>query len=257
MATAATLKADGASSVQYLGPNVPAYVGIVELVKNLLPQVGIEFAGSTLYPVEATDYTQYVASAYGSGADSVNVTFINSASVPAFVNAVEGGGYSFADTPTATFGSTVKPSVLQGQLSGRLDGLYVINAGQTPTDTSLPGIATFHSEVAAAGTPPEYTDAAPAVWTGVHAIARILATAEGDVTQASTVLAAARSAGPVQMPGWTPFDWSKPALPGDLAAAFPRYFNATVWISKIVNNAEVSAVSGPAPFTGPITLTAP
>ena len=61
-------------------------------------------------------------------------------------------------------------------------------------------------------------------------------------------------AGPIDYPGWTPFDWSKPALPAALAKNFPRYFNATFWVSKIVDNQEVSAVSQPVPFTGPVTF---
>jgi hypothetical protein len=40
-----------------------------------------------------------------------------------------------------------------------------------------------------------------------------------------------------------------------LSTSFPRYFNATLWASKIVDNKEVAAVSAPFAFTGPVTLT--
>ncbi|MGQ0629559.1 MAG: ABC transporter substrate-binding protein [Sporichthyaceae bacterium] len=251
---AAVAKAEGKTSMQYLGPDVPAYVGLLEIVKQLLPTIGMEFKGSTLYPVTATDYTQYVASAYEADADAVNVVLISSQSVPAFVNAVDGGGYSFDDTLTTTFGTTFKPSVLEGPAANKLDGVYILNGGQTPTDTSLPAIKTFQDELAANGGGVEFNDTALAGWVGVHVIAEVLKTATGDLTAPATLIAALKAAGPINYPGWTPLDFSKPALPGALAEALPRFANNTVWVSKIVDNKAVSAVTAPQPFTGPVTL---
>ncbi|WP_019876602.1 ABC transporter substrate-binding protein [Sporichthya polymorpha] len=255
VAGGALLKATGATSVQYLGPNVPAYVGLLDLVKQLLPQVGIEFKGSTLYPVDATDYTQYVTSAYESGADSVNVTFVTSAGIPAFVNAIEGGGYSLDETPTTTFGSTFSPDVLDdSRVAKGIEGMYVINSGKTPTDDSLPGVKRFHDEIEAAGTEVEYTDAALSVWVSVHTIADLLSKAEGDVTAPVTLTKALETAGPIEHDAWTPFDWSKPALDAPLSEKFPRYFNPHFWASRVVNGKAVAAVEQPARFTGPVTL---
>jgi ABC-type branched-subunit amino acid transport system substrate-binding protein len=254
-AAAAIIKSAGGGSVAYIGPNLPAYAGLMQLTGSLLPSMGMKLKNSTIFPVSATDYTQYVASAYGSGASGVVPVLAAAGTVPAFVNAVSGGGYSFAKTPTVLAGTTFSPSVLTGQLKGKLDDVYVINAGQTPTDTSLPGIKTFHQEVEAAGTPLEYKDTSLGAWVGVHVIAQLLAKATGDITAPATLIAAMKAAGPISYPGWTTFDWSKPALPAPLAKVFPRAFNTTFWVSKIVNNSEVSAVSAPVPFTGPIPLT--
>ena len=220
-----------------------------------MPSVGVEFHGSTVYPVDVTDFSQYATTAYGSGAKGVFPFFPSSATVPAFVNAVSGGGFSFRTTPTVFTGVLFRPSLLDGQLKNKLDGTYVVSEGQTPTDTSLPGIKKFHDEVDGAGTPLEYTAAALEAWVGVHVIAQVLANAPGDVVQPKTLIDAMKAAGPIDCPGWTTFDWSKPALPAPLAANFPRYFNTNVWVSKVVDNKLVSAVSSSEPYTGPITLT--
>jgi ABC-type branched-subunit amino acid transport system substrate-binding protein len=253
-AAGAIIKSAGGSSVAYIGPNLPAYAGLMQLTGSFLSSMGVKLKNSTVFPVTATDYTQYVASAYGSGASGVVPVLAAAGTVPAFVNAVSGGGYSFAKQTTVLAGTTFSPSVLTGQLKNKLNGVYVINAGETPTDTSLPGIKQFHQEVEAAGTPLEYKDTSLGAWVGVHVIAQLLAKATGDVTQPATLIAAMKSAGPISYPGWTTFDWSKPALPGPLGKALPRAFNATFWVSKIVNNTVVSAVSAPVPFTGPIPL---
>lgn len=159
VAAGVALKAAGASSVRYLGPNVPTFSGLAQLVKGLLPAAGPKFNGVSLFPITATDYTQYVTDAYGSGAGGVDVTLTTAATVPALVNAVQGGGFSFVKTPTALLGTTFRPSILKGQLANKLNGVYVVNSGETPTDTSLPGIKTFHDEIAAAGKSVEYDDA--------------------------------------------------------------------------------------------------
>ncbi len=254
VAAGAVLKAGGASSVQYLGPNVPAYVGLIELVKQLLPKVGIEFKGSTLYDVSVTDFNQDVAEAYESGADAVNALFTTSQQVPAFLNAVDSGGYSFEKTPTTSFGSTFKPSVLEGQAAGKLNGFYIVNGGQTPTDTSLPDIKRFHDEVGAAGEQIEFNDSALAAWSGVHMIADVLADAGGDVTSPQVLRDALKGAGTINPLGWVPVDYSKPALPAPLSDALPRFASALVWVSKIENNKAVTAVCGPVAFTGPVEL---
>jgi ABC-type branched-subunit amino acid transport system substrate-binding protein len=254
-AAAATAKAAGAGSVAYLGPNVPAYSGLLELTKGLLPSVGVTLAGNTTYPPRATDYTQFVATAYGSKADAVVPVLTADSTLPAFVNAVGQGGYSFKDTTTILAGTTFTPSALESsQLKDKLNDVYVVNAGQTPTDTSLPGIRTFQDEVAASGEKVEFNDTALQAWVGVHVIAQVLAKGSGDIALPATLIAAMKSAGPINYPGWTPFDWSKPALPAPLATSFPRYFNATVWVSKIVDNKMVTAVGAPVAFSGPITL---
>ena len=71
VAGGSVLKAAGSTKVQYLGPNIPAFVGLMQLVEALLGGAGVKFNGTTFYPVTATDYTQFAASAYGSGADGV------------------------------------------------------------------------------------------------------------------------------------------------------------------------------------------
>jgi branched-chain amino acid transport system substrate-binding protein len=252
-AAAAVAKAKGAKSIAYLGPNVPAYSGLIQLTKGLLQGVGVQLKGSTTYNPTATDYTQYAATAYGSGANAVFPVLTAAGTLPAFVNAVEGGGYSFDKTFTVLAGSTFTPSALDGQLKGKLNGVYVINSGQTPTDTSLPGIKTFHDEVAASGEKVEFDDSALEAWVGVHVIADLLGKSTEPITSA-TLVAAMKAAGPINFPGWTPFDWSKPALPAPLSTSFPRYFNATTWVSKIVDNKLVAATDAPFGFAGPVTL---
>jgi ABC-type branched-subunit amino acid transport system substrate-binding protein len=256
VAGGSVLKAAGATKIQYLGPNLPAFVGLMKLVSSILPTTGAAFNGDTLFPVAATDYSQYVTSAYGSGADGVVPILTTSGTLPAFVNAVAGAGFSFTKNPTVLSGTLLNPDDLTGQLKDKLNGVYVYNIGQTPTDESLPGIKTYHDELAAAaGEQVPYKDSGLEAWVGVHVIAQILAKTSGDITSPAVLIAAMKAAGPISYPGWSTFDWSKPALPAPLSAALPRYFTTQVWVSKIVDNQEVAAVSDFAPFSGPITLT--
>ena len=256
VAAGSLLKATGARTVHFMGPNMPSFSGFVELVSGLLPSLGVDVDGTTLFPVEASDFTQYVASTYGSDADGVIPFLISGATVPGFVNALDAGGYSLNDKPTVVNGPLFRSSLLDDpKLKGRLDGLYMVSAGQTPTDESLPGIKTYHQELADLGGEIDYSTTGLQAWVGTHVIADLLKKASGDPTDPATLIAAMESAGPITYPGWTTFDWSKPALPAPLADAFPRYFNTNTWVSKVEDNELVSATTDEASYTGPITLT--
>lgn len=254
-AQAAVLKAAGATSVEFAGPNNPAYLGLVELTKSLLPQVGIKFQGNVNFARDATEFTQTAAQIYNSGADGYAPFVTNTVALPAFVKAVNDAGEKFGEDPTVINGAIFTPSVLDDELKGKLEGLYVLHSGQTPTDTALPGIKAYHDQVAALGGEKiEYTDTGLQSFVGVHVIADLLKKATGDVAAPAVLVDAMRKAGPINYPGWTPFDWSKPALPGPLAKIFPRYFNTTFYVSQVKDNKLVTVVDAPVQFTGPITL---
>jgi ABC-type branched-subunit amino acid transport system substrate-binding protein len=252
VAAAAVVKSAGAEAVQYLGPDTADYRDALATARGLLGEVGIRVKGSTLYPA-GPGISDSVAKAYRSGADAVVVDFASTTAVPAFATALDRGGFSFRDTPTATLGTTFRPSVLTGDVADALDGLFVVNGGQTPTDDRLPAIKTFHQEYAVSSGRIEYTDAALAAWVGVHAIAKVLRGAPGDITRADT-LREALAKSPIDYPGWMPFGFSAPALVGALGDAFPRVGSNTTWVSRVAGDRLVAAVDEPQPFTGPVEL---
>lgn len=249
VAAAAVLKAEGAASVHYMGPDLPAYKEAVDTAEDLLAEVGVEFGGSTVYRVAATSLDDVVAEAYDAGADGVVVTLLTREAVPAFAHALTRLGS--ARLPTAAIGTSFRPSALEGRTAEQLAGVHLVHGGQTPSDDSLPAIKNFQLEYATQSGPIEYTDGALAAWIGVHAIAKLLRGAPGDITSPLT-LRQALAKGPIDTPGWMPFDWSKPALVGRLGKAFPRLGTNTVWVSRIQRGQVVPAVDEPQPFTGPI-----
>lgn len=252
VAAAAVLKAQGVGSVQYMGPDLPAYKEAVDTAEDLLAEVGVEFRGSTVHPVDAGPLEPVVKEAYDAGADGVAVTLVSSQSVSAFAHARTRLG-SAAGLPTAALGTSFPPSALQGRIGAQLAGIHVVNGGHTPSDAALPAIKNFQQEYATQSGTIEYSDNALAAWVGVHAIAKLLRGADGDITSPLT-LRQALAKGPIDTPGWMPFDFSRPALVGDLGKAFPRLGTNTVWVSRIERRGLVPAVDEPQPFTGPIEL---
>lgn len=249
---AATLQAEGATSVQLLGPDTRDFKETLEVARGLLP-AGVALKGSTLYPLDGDGFSDDIERAYGGGADAVGVVFAGSRSVSEFAGTVERARISLGKTPTATLGTTFRPSALGGGAGKGLDGLLVVSGGQTANDDKLPSIRTFQLEYATQSGQVEYTDLALAAWVGVHAIAKVLRKATGDITTAQS-LRRALAVGPIDFPGWMPFDFSAPALTGELGQEFPRVGTSTVWVGKVSDGRLRSYVTEPQPISGPIEL---
>lgn len=190
-----------------------------ELVEAAAEGVGLDSAGIVLVPGSGvTDYAPFVQQVKERGADCVLV-LLGPAGLQGVYKAAGALGVDaqFAGT-VFSFGESEAQAVGE---SG--DGIWVVSPFASPADTSVPGIAKYNEELAAAGIDVEdivlRRSAGLNAWLAVYAAAEVARSIEGEVT-AAAMIDAMESSGPIELEGL--LTWDPSTLGGSELGRFPR-----------------------------------
>lgn len=213
-------QADGAEKYVFASIDLPIGIRQGEYAEKVARNIGLEVAPMIKIPGQGvTDYAPYAQQIKDSGADAATVA-LGPAGFQAFVKAADSIGLTARLSGTAfTFGQSEGAGV--GELANRL---YVTAPFPSTDDKAVPGIATYHEELDAAG-----VENTPAVrrlgglnaWLSAHAAMQVSGTVEGAVTRESMSAALRRTSG-MDLYGLVTFSPAELAGQHGTFARFPR-----------------------------------
>jgi ABC-type branched-subunit amino acid transport system substrate-binding protein len=222
--------------------DIPAASFVGNLVEAGAKAAGMQFVGTTLVPLTATDFAPYVQAMQSDKAQVV-VSLLPGAGTAGFATAVGQAGDPF----TGNWGGYTLSE--QKQLGKSLTKTFLVD-GYPPasalTAKQFPGIARFLADQKAESKTDMYssinqggeTDYPLAAWVGVMAIGQVASTIKGAIT-APALLKAFDSAQDLNVQGivknWTP---SSPGPPGFSRISNPDFYGAEYvkrGVYKLVN----------------------
>jgi ABC-type branched-subunit amino acid transport system substrate-binding protein len=217
---------------------------------------GVGVKVQTLFvPPTTTDFAPVAAQVGQANPKSIGIILTDP--VP-FLNALAANGMTPKKVPMLTAVTLMPPNVLH-QLGSVANGMYLLTQQAPPSDSTNSGIQQMLKELKAAGFPAKGNNLSPAstgAWSNVHALVDVLSKLPkseiANLTSAQLV-AAMKSAGPIDRPEVAPFDFSKFAFPDVKSLASFRIFSRDAMLVRVENGHYVS-VSGFSDVTKPFKL---
>jgi ABC-type branched-subunit amino acid transport system substrate-binding protein len=205
-AQAAEMVKQGKKKIAIVYINIPVVAPLLSGIVAKIPSLGGgggKVVAKIPVPATATDMSSYSAELKASGANGA-LFVLAQAQLQQLLQTNYQGGVTSSVTGAI---QTLPPTALQ-QLGPAADGLVAIDSYLPATDTANAGITRFNKEMDTYGMKDPRTDYAVAAWASVHITATLMAKAH--TTTAKGLMAALKTAGPINFPGVAPFDWSKP-----------------------------------------------
>lgn len=234
----------GAKSIVGFLPNVGASLAqAVALGKGEATQLGVSWKNPVIVPLDATDYTSYVAQALSAHADAIIVA-LPSAMLNLFLNALTSSGTDLTKTKVVVAAAGVSSKIVD-QLKSKINGLYAFSATTNPADSSAPGAGQYAADLKAAGESGAPTTDGFEMDIAAHAFAKLVKPVP-DVTSAS--LAAAANTYEFNQPGMGVFAFNKPGFPSHPLLSKLRIFDNQAMYFVMKNGKFTPVVSGFVPI---------
>jgi branched-chain amino acid transport system substrate-binding protein len=234
----------GAKTYTAVPPDVGAAVAqALALGKTEADKLGLTSKNPVVVPLDATDYSSYVAQAQATGGQAWIAAF-TATGMNLFLNALASSGVDLKKTKVTVTGSSVTPQEV-AKFGTRLDGLYLFSWVPSVTETTNPAVARYLTDLKKSSATSDPTGGGLAADIAGRAFFQVINKLP-TVDPAS--VANAMKTFILTQPGAPTIDYSKPGFPSDPVLSKFRIFNNEQAYYEVVNGKVTPVTNGFVPL---------